>query len=269
MPRDRHQDAYDANRILWDRRTAIHLESKFYDVKGFVKSRDSLKSLERKALGDLQGKKVLHLQCHFGQDTISMAALGAEAIGIDLSDAAISAAKELAEKCEVSAQFYASNVYDIDALDLGEFDIVFTSYGTICWLPDLSEWAAIIRRHLRAGGRFVMIDFHPVLQMIDWESGDVCFPYFPHGDAIIEENEQSYVDDMEMIDLPSYFWQHSTSELLQSLIDHELVLVRFAEYDRSPYDCFPHMEAQEDGQYKYSKTKVDLPHLFEVQCITR
>ncbi len=269
MSSDLHTEAYLANQILWDRRTAVHLESDFYDVQSFLVTRDSLKIYERQALGDLRGKRVLHLQCHFGQDTISLSTLGADATGIDFSKAAIKAAQDLALKCESSAQFYESNVYDIDKLDLGKFDIVFTSYGTICWLPDLSTWADIIHRHLRKGGRFVMVDFHPVLQMYDWESGEMSFPYFPHGEAMVEENEQNYVDDMQRINLPAYFWQHSLSETLQSLIDSGLSVERFVEYDRSPYDCFPHMESLDDGNYRYSKSKVNLPHLFEIQCITR
>ena len=263
-----HKAVFEANEKLWDRRTAVHLKSEFYDNESFLVHKNSLMPMDQEGLGDLKGRKVLHLQCHFGQDTISMEQLGASTVGIDLSTKAIDAAKDLALKCKSKASFHCANVYDIDKLNLGKFDTVYTSYGTICWLPDLDLWAKLISQHLTKGGQFYMVDFHPVLHMIEWEDEEWKFPYFSHKDPFEDLEESSYTENKEKISMPSYFWQHPISEILQALINNGLNIKKFQEYDWSPYNCFPKMKKLGEKKYQYLHTKHPVPHLFEIQCVT-
>jgi 2-polyprenyl-3-methyl-5-hydroxy-6-metoxy-1,4-benzoquinol methylase len=140
------QDQFAANRALWNARVPHHLSSRMYDVEGFVAGRNSLTVIELELLGDVKGKDILHLQCHFGQDTLCLARMGARVTGLDISDAALAEARKLAERCGVAANWVESNVIDHRAELDGGSDIVFTSYGTIGWLPDLRPWAANIAR---------------------------------------------------------------------------------------------------------------------------
>ena len=138
----------EKNKAAWNQRTDIHVESEFYDVEGFRQGQTSLKPFETEALGDVAGKSMLHLQCHFGQDTLSLARMGAKSTGVDFSDKAIDFARGLSEEIKVDARFVLS---DVMALDLGEkFDLVFASYGVIGWIPDLQQWADTVARHLVA-----------------------------------------------------------------------------------------------------------------------
>ena len=153
----------EKNKDSWNRRTDYHVDSEFYDVKGFLRGNTSLKSVELNLLGDIKTKSILHLQCHFGQDTLSLARMGAEATGVDLSDNAIKNANLLAEKAKLKADFICCDIYSLPQHLDKQFDIVFTSYGTIGWLPDIDKWAKIVSRYLKPGGKLVFVDFHPVV----------------------------------------------------------------------------------------------------------
>ncbi len=263
-----HDQAFEANRRLWDRRTSVHLKSEFYDNENFVKHQNSLMPIELASLPSLKGKRVLHLQCHFGQDSISLSRLGAEVVGVDLSPAGIEAAVELNQRCGTDVKFVCCNVYDIASQDLGNFDLVFTSYGTICWLPDLVEWARLIKLHLKAGGMFHIVDFHPILYMIEWQDKEWKYPYFSHDIPYEDLDETSYTENKEKIALPSYFWQHPTSEVITSLLGEGMQLTKFAEYDWAPYNCFPLMEKLGEKRYQYVYPHQPVPHTFEIQCVT-
>ena len=139
----------------------------FYDLDNFVKGKTSLNSIELDLLGDVKGKTILHLQCHFGQDTISLSRLGAEVTGIDLSDKAIQSAQQIAKDTHSNANFICCDIYDLPNHLDKQFDIVFTSYGTIGWLPDLDKWANIVSHYLKPNGQFVFVEFHPVVWMFD------------------------------------------------------------------------------------------------------
>lgn len=262
-----HQEAFDQNQKLWDKRTAIHLQSKFYDNETFLQTKDSLRQIESNQLSDLKGKRVLHLQCHFGQDSISLAERGASVVGIDLSPASITAARELNDACGSSAEFHCSNVYDIRELDLGLFDIVFTSYGTICWLPDLHLWAKLIQEHLKPTGSFYMVDFHPILYMIEWADREWKYPYFGREQPFEDNDEYSYTENKKSVNIKSYFWQHPISEILSALLSADLKIRRFQEYDYSPYDCFPLLTTTGHNEYKYLELGINIPHLYEIEAV--
>ncbi len=153
------------NKTSWNDKTDHHYNSAFYDVDGFLKGKNSLNEIELKLLGDVSGKTILHLQCHFGMDSISLARMRAVVTGVDLSDKAIGKANELAQQTNAAATFVCCDIYDLPNHLNKQFDIVFTSYGTIGWLPDIDKWAAIVSTYLKPGGKFIFADFHPVVWM--------------------------------------------------------------------------------------------------------
>jgi len=180
-------DYLKLNKASWNTRTEVHFDSEFYDNESFLKGKSSLNDIELDLLGDVAGKSVLHLQCHFGQDTISLARMGAKATGVDLSDLSIKRANELNEKAGTDARFICTDLYSLP-IHLDEtFDIVFTSYGTIGWLPDMDKWAAIVSKYLKPGGLFVIAEFHPVVWMFDDDFKFIKYNYF--NDGVIEETE--------------------------------------------------------------------------------
>jgi len=258
-----HNNAFDANRAAWNARAQLHVGSKFYDVEGFVSGRNSLTALELDLLGDVQGKRILHLQCHFGQDTLSMARMGAEVTGLDLSDTAIEEARKLTERCGLKADWVISNVIDhVQELD-GQFDIVFTSYGTIGWLPDLKPWAVNIMRYLKPGGRLVFVEFHPVVWMYDNDFTHVAYSYF-NRELIVEEEQGSYADRSAEIKLSSYCWNHDLSEVFTALLNGGSRIERFTEMDGSPHDCFNNSVKGEHGLYRIKGLEGKLPMVYAI-----
>jgi SAM-dependent methyltransferase len=185
------QEYFDMNRQAWNLKTEVHLRSDFYRHDAFLKGASSLNPIECHLLGDLDQRSVLHLQCHFGQDTLSLERLGAQVTGVDLSDSAIDTARATATDLGSSAEFICCNLYDLPQHLNRTFDLVFTSYGTIGWLPDLKRWAAVVSHFLKPGGRFIMVDFHPVVWMFDNQFGSVAYRYFNSG-PIIETEQGTY-----------------------------------------------------------------------------
>ncbi len=225
------------NSKLWDARVGIHVNSKFYDLEGFRKGQVSFTPLEKKLLGKVKGKTILHLQCHFGMDTISLSRLGAVATGVDFSEKAIATAIELAAACGEETKFILSDVYDLPTKLKKRFDIVFTSFGVIGWLPDLDKWAKVIRHFLKPGGRLVFAEFHPVVWMFDNHFKKIEYSYF-NRETIKELEKGTYADKQAPLHLESITWNHSLGEVMQSLLDNKMEIVDFREYDYSPYNCF-------------------------------
>ncbi len=250
-----NQDYFAENQKLWDSWVAPHTRSELYDMEAFLSGKTSLKEIERDALGDVAGKSLLHLQCHFGQDTLSWARKGAKATGIDFSEKAIAKAKELNAQLGLDAEFVTSNVYDLPKVLQGEFDYVFTSYGATPWLPDLDKWAAIASRYLKKGGIFYLAEFHPTLCMFNFENHQVEYSYFNESEPIAEEVTGSYADKNAGIKGMEYSWNHSISEKVNALLKHGLTLLELNEYDFSPYNCFPNMVEREPGRYVWGQEK--------------
>ncbi|MDX1941913.1 MAG: class I SAM-dependent methyltransferase, partial [Saprospiraceae bacterium] len=211
----------DINRELWNAKTEVHVKSEFYGLSEFRQGKNVLTPIELEQVGDVQGKTLLHLQCHFGMDTLCWARLGAEVIGIDLSDKAIDFAKQLAKESDLDARFISCNIYDLPQHLDEEFDIVFTSYGTIGWLPDLKPWGEIIARYLKPGGAFHFAEFHPVPWMFDNDYHYIQYSYF-NKETIIEELEGTYADRNAPIKKQSISWNHSLSEVFEALLSQGL-----------------------------------------------
>jgi len=257
---------FDANRALWNARVPLHLNSRMYDVEGFIAGRNSLTAIELDQLGDVRGMRILHLQCHFGQDTLSLARMGAEVTGLDLSDVALDEARKLADRCGLKADWVCSNVIDHRPELEGRFDIVITSYGTIGWLPDVKPWAANIACYLKPGGRFVFVDFHPALWMFDNAFTHVQYSYF-NRETIVEEEEGTYADREAPIKLTSYGWNHDLGEVLTALLNEGLRLERFTELDGSPHDCFANTVKSEDGLYRIKGMAGKLPMVYALSAV--
>lgn len=253
------------NRNLWDKKTEIHFDSDFYDVNSFKKGKDSLNSIEIELLGDIRGKTILHLQCHFGQDTISLARLGAQATGVDFSTKAIEKAIKLSDEMGTSAKFIVSDIYDLPRHLDEQFDIVFTSYGVIGWLPDLKKWGEIINHFLKPGGVFVMAEFHPVVWMFDSEFKNIEFKYMD-AEPIVEEEEGTYADKTANIKEASVCWNHGISTVLKSILKTGLEITDFNEYDYSPYDCFENTVLKEKRKYQIRGLEEKIPMVFSLKA---
>jgi SAM-dependent methyltransferase len=236
-----------SNRELWDNLARVHVGSQFYDVPSFLKGKSSLGSIELDQLGDVRGKSILHLQCHFGLDTLSLARLGASVTGVDFSEVAIENARELNNRLGLDAKFVQADVNQLDKALEGEFDIVYASFGVIGWHSDLVKWARIAAHFLKKDGKFCFAEFHPVLWMFSDDHSKVAYSYFK-SDPIISENEKSYANRDVARMGTSYCWNHSLGEFFHALESHGLKIKNFKEYDYSPYGFFQDA-TEEDGRY--------------------
>lgn len=251
------------NKENWNNRVDVHVKSEFYDLDGFLKHQNSLNSIELDLLGDVRGKSILHLQCHFGQDSLSLAAKGAQVTGLDFSEKAIETAIELNKRLGLNASFVCTDVYNTRNLISDTFDMVFTSYGTIGWLPDLTQWAQVIYQSLKAGGRFVFVEFHPVVWMMDDDFSKIQYRYWK-SEAIIEETGSSYTDGDEQVGGRTISWNHGLNEVIGALMKTGLVLEAFEEYDYSPYQCFKHTVEEEPGVFRIEHLGNKIPMVYSL-----
>jgi 2-polyprenyl-3-methyl-5-hydroxy-6-metoxy-1,4-benzoquinol methylase len=217
-------DFLAANRALWDEWTDIHETSEFYDLEAFRRGGIRLRGFEIDDVGSVEGKTLLHLQCHFGIDTLSWARLGARVTGADFSPKAVALARRLADELGIDASFVCSNVYDLpEALD-GQFDIVYTSRGVLGWLPDMARWAQVAAGFVKPGGTFYIHEIHPVAQVWDDENVRVGelrlrFPYFTQPAPLEFDVAGSYADPTAHVNQPKeYGWNHSLAEIVTGLI---------------------------------------------------
>lgn len=256
-------DYLNTNKATWNDKVDVHMASEFYDMEGFLKGNSTLKDIELSLLGDVSGKKVLHLQCHFGQDTLSLARMGAEVTGVDLSDKAIDRAHELAQKLNLKATFVCCDIYDAPNFITEKFDIVFTSYGTIGWFPDLEKWAKIVAHFLKPNGQFIMADFHPVVWMFDNDFEKIFYNYF-NIEPIVEDETGTYADKQADIETKTITWNHPISEILNSLIQSGLEINSFNEYDYSPYNCFNKTAEFEKGKFSIKHLENKIPMVYSI-----
>jgi ubiquinone/menaquinone biosynthesis C-methylase UbiE len=244
------QDKIDQNKALWDGRVASHVASAFYDVPGFLAGKCSLNPAEVEALGDVRGKTLLHLQCHFGLDTLSWARRGAIVTGMDFSGAAIVKARELAVEAGLKADFVEADVYGLADVLAGQFDIVFTSYGALTWLPDMERWADVVRRFLKPGGRVCVAEVHPHWYGLNWETYQLEYPYFNAGAPFEEKPSGSYASPGGTAEAQSeFFWCHALSEIIRPLLQRGIRILDFREFPYSYYNCFPNLMEARPGQW--------------------
>jgi len=252
-------DYISINKESWNKKTKVHIESKFYDVEAFKNGKSSLNSIELEQVGSVTGKKLLHLQCHFGQDTLSWARMGATVTGVDLSTEAIAQAKKLSEQLCLNATFIASDIYQFGEVNREKYDVVFTSYGVLCWLPDLSLWAKLIADSLEVGGEFHMVEFHPFNDLL---SG---YSYLPSNEPDIE-SEGTYTENCDGTETTVVTWPHSLSEVINALISAGLTIEYCNEFAFSPYKCFDGLEYVDGKGYQLLHKGAQVPLLYALKA---
>ena len=259
-----------ANRELWDAWTEINARSEFYDLEAFRAGASSLKPIELDELGDVRGKSLLHLQCHFGLDTLSWARMGARVTGVDFSQASIELARSLSGELDLPARFICSDVYDLPGRLQERFDIVFTSYGVIDWLRDLEPWARVIASSLRPGGTFYMVEFHPLALTVGDDGQAFRTSYFPSPEPIRTVESGSYADPKAELTRVSYAWSHSLGEIVTALATAGLRLEYLHEFPYSPYDCFEFTVETEPGKAVIPGLEDKAPLVFSLKaCASR
>ena len=270
---------FEANKHLWNQRTAVHKDSAFYDLAGFKAGANALTPIELNEIGDVKGKTLLHLQCHFGMDTMSFSRMGARCVGVDFSDEAIKLAREINDELKLDAKFICCNVYDLLSEnrsvskapplegfgEAGQFDIVFTSYGTIGWLPDLDPWAKMIAEQLKPGGYFYMAEFHPVVWMFDDDFTHIKY-YYDNKELIVMEDQPTYTGDKNEIAGKEYSWNHSISEVLNALINAGLKIEFFNEHSFSPYSNFKNSVETETGKWHIKGMEGKIPMVYSLRA---
>jgi SAM-dependent methyltransferase len=242
-----------ANRANWDDRTEIHLASDFYDVEGWLREERGPRPREIEALGDVTGLRLLHLQCHFGLDTLAWARAGARVTGLDFSPAAISAARDLAQRAGLAdrAEFVCSDVYEATAaLGHATFDVVYVSLGALCWLPSVDRWAAQVGALVTPGGRFYIHESHPLAWSLADDSLTVRHSYFEETDPFVEDSDETYTDSARpLVQQRSYEWNHGLAEIVTALTEHGLRLDLLVEHDWTAWQRFPWLTRHDDGNW--------------------
>ena len=248
---------FEMNRVGWDLRAEAHFDSKFYDVEGFLAGGTSLREIELSELSNVRGKRLLHLQCHFGLDTLSWARQGAICTGVDISPVAIQKARELAERAELNAEFVCSDVYSLKPKEVHSFDIVYTSYGAVCWLPDLSKWAEVVASNLVTGGTFYTAEFHPIYDLL------TGYSYFTRTAPDVDE-EGTYTENGADVVAKLATWTHPLSRVVNALVGVGIQVERLNEFPFSPYNCFEGMVEKEPGRYYLSHRGHDIPIVYSI-----
>ena len=245
-----------ANRRNWDERVPIHRRDRngFYAVERFLREGKPLHAIESGELGDVVGKRVIHLQCHFGLDTLALARHGAIVTGLDFSPAAIEEARRLAAATGLPAEFVCANVYDSRRAVAGHFDIAYVTWGTICWLPDLRLWAETIAGLLEPGGFLYFADAHPNMLILEERDGRLI-PEFaidtPADRPLVFDEPQTYTGDPTPLAASrTYQWIHSLSRIVTALIDAGLSLDFLHEHPTLPWPIFPMCIPAEGGMYR-------------------
>jgi len=238
----------EVNRKLWDERTKVHVQSDFYDLPGFRNGITSLQNIELDILPkDLSGKDLLHLQCHFGLDTMSLSRMGASSTGVDFSPAAVKQATELAEELDLDATFICEDILSFEPKK--QYDIVFSSYGTVGWLPDIKGWAKTVNAALKPGGKFYFIEFHPIMWMLDDDFEKFHYPYSSR-EVIAGSSESTYTGSELASEQSWITWNYGFGAVIGSLLETGLKLEYFKEYDHSPYNIHDRMVETDNGEYQ-------------------
>jgi ubiquinone/menaquinone biosynthesis C-methylase UbiE len=262
---NRLRQYFETNKKVWNRYVSIHEKSKAYNIDAFKKGKSSLHFVEKEELGDVSGKSLLHLQCHFGMDTLSWARSGAKVTGIDFSEEGITLAKSLAQELSIDARFIHSNIYDLRKVLDDKFDLVFTSYGVLAWLPDLKEWGRVIHHFLKENAVFYMVEFHPVLGMFD-DEGNPKDPYFHSEEPMRFESSGTYAEPDADFSHVTYEWFHSMSDIVSALIEAGLHIESLHEFPFSISGDRPFLEKGEDGSWRHKNKDIKMPLMFSIKA---
>ena len=273
-------DGYrEVNRASWDERVPAHVASPDYQVKRFADDPVHLSEVVRfdlPRLGDVRGLRGVHLQCHIGTDTVSLARLGASMTGLDFSAPAVAAAQDLAARTGTDVRFVQSDVYAAaDVLGHGQFGLVYTGIGALCWLPDIRRWAEVVAALLAPGGRLFLREGHPMLWALADQRDDgllvVDYPYFERPEPMVFDDDGSYATtDVAFENTTTHEWNHGLAEIITALIDAGLELTGLTEHDSAPWAPFPGMmEKSADGEWRLADRPWRVPCTYTLQAVRR
>jgi SAM-dependent methyltransferase len=266
----------DLNRANWDDRASAHAASPDYSFDQFVADPDFLSEVvtfDLPRLGEVRGLRGVHLQCHIGTDTVSLARLGANMTGLDFSGASIAEARRLSELSGTRVEFVESNVYDaLDVLPAFGFDLVYTGIGALCWLPDVHQWAAVVAALLRPGGRLFIREGHPMMWALDEARSDeltLGYPYFEQVEPLVDEDAGTYVaTDTSFTQNVTHSWNHGLGEIVTGLLDAGLQLTGLVEHETVPWEALPgHMEKGELDEWRLADRPWRLAASYTLQAI--
>lgn len=264
------RQALESNRKRWDALVPMHFRSRFYSVEEFKVTKNSLQSVELTEVGNVRDKELLHLQCHFGMDTLSWARMGARATGVDFSPEAIRTAKSLSRELGIPARFVCSDIYDLPRHLKGKFDIVFTSYGILCWLPDLPRWGEVVAHFVRPGGAFHLVESHPFTQLLD--DGDTAPRlsdeswYFSSSGSKVFKQNGSYTDGKLGRKMTSYEWPFSISGVVNALTHAGLQVEFLHEFPFEAWRRYPWFVKRKDGYWHPRKRSFAYPLMFSLKA---
>jgi SAM-dependent methyltransferase len=271
-------DYGEVNRANWDERAPAHAASPDYAFERFLADPDFISDVVRfdlPLLGDVRGARAVHLQCHIGTDTISLARLGAQITGLDFSAPAIEIARGLAAQTGADVEFVQSDLYDaVEALGQRQFDLVYTGIGALCWLPDIERWAEVVARLLAPAGRLFIREGHPMLWALDDERSDllvVRYPYFEHDEPIVSVDEHTYVaTDAKFVHNTTHIWNHGLGEIVSALLSRGLQISCLVEHESIPWDGLPgQMQAIGAGEFRLREEPWRVPHSYTLQALKR
>jgi ubiquinone/menaquinone biosynthesis C-methylase UbiE len=251
------------NERAWDDKTPYHVNTKFYDPPSFLNGQSTLKGVELDLCGSVAGLDLLHLQCHIGLDTLSWARLGARVTGVDFSGEAIASARQLADRAGIEATFLKSDVQRLPTTLNDRFDLVVSTYGALCWLGDLETWANGIARVLRPSGRFVLVEFHPILDVIHGGCISNRHTYFGNGARELK-SRGTYANRDADITFTEYLWQHPVSEVVTALINAHLRLDSQIEYPFCSYQIVTALDEEVNGYWRSSENPNRVPYLYSL-----
>jgi SAM-dependent methyltransferase len=271
-------DSLGVNRRAWDERAPVHAASADYGFDEFIREPEHLSGVVRfdvPLLGDIRGQRGVHLQCHIGTDTVSLARLGARMTGLDFSSASIEQARHLAESCGTAVDFVEAEVYQApEVLAAGSFDLVYTGIGALCWLPSIARWAEVVARLLAPGGRLFLREGHPMLWAVDeavsTERLVIGYPYFETAEPIVFDEPGTYVEtDAVLEHTVSHSWNHGLGEIVSALLANGLAITGLVEHRSLPWNPLPEgqMAKDDDGEWHLVSHPERLPLTYTLQAV--
>ncbi|MFP6849836.1 MAG: class I SAM-dependent methyltransferase [Pseudomonas sp.] len=269
-------DSFALNKANWDERAALHAASPDYQIKLFIASPEHLSEVVRfdlPRLGDIRGLHAVHLQCHIGTDTLSLARLGAQMSGLDFSAASLEQANRLASTCGEYIEYVEASVYDAaKVLGAHSFDLVYTGIGALNWLPHIDDWARNVAALLKPGGRLFLREMHPVLMTLDQDCEDalqMIHSYFEHNEPQIWDDENTYVaTDTPLTATTTHEWNHGLGEIITALLRHGMHLSALEEHTSIPWEALPgQMSLGEDGEWRLNNQPERLPLSYTLQAV--
>jgi SAM-dependent methyltransferase len=266
-------DHLRTNLSNWEARVPLHAASEQYGLQRYVEDPAHLSGVvafDADALGDLAGRRAVHLQCHIGTDTLSLARLGAEAVGVDFSPSALEVARDLAERAGPPVRYVESSVEEAPERLPERFDLVYTGVGALCWLPSVRRWAQVVAGLLEPGGRLHLREGHPVLWAIDETRADgalvLDLPYFETEEPVRWEDASTYAGDGVIAQPVTFEWNHGLGEIVQAVIDAGLRITHLEEHRSIEWQAHPSMVPSEGGRWALPERTERVPLMFTLQA---